>query len=64
MLFGFQESSKYLQNELESLEREQQQIDEQAAYLEKKLRKIMESGKFLLEIIVRARQNCLLNVDF
>ncbi|ROT67659.1 putative EH domain-binding protein 1-like [Penaeus vannamei] len=36
------ESSRYLQNELESLEREQQQIDEQAAKLEKRLRKIME----------------------
>ncbi|XP_068234461.1 EH domain-binding protein 1-like [Palaemon carinicauda] len=36
------ESSRYLQNELESLEREQQQIDEQAAKLEKRLRKVME----------------------
>nr|XP_045600175.1 EH domain-binding protein 1-like [Procambarus clarkii] len=36
------ESSRYLQNELESLEREQHQIDEQAAKLEKRLRKIME----------------------
>ncbi|KAK8730780.1 hypothetical protein OTU49_007928, partial [Cherax quadricarinatus] len=36
------ESSRYLQNELESLEREQHQIDEQAARLEKRLRKIME----------------------
>ncbi|XP_071527981.1 EH domain-binding protein 1 isoform X4 [Panulirus ornatus] len=36
------ETSRYLQNELESLEREQQQIDEQAAKLEKRLRKIME----------------------
>lgn len=36
------ESSRYLQNELESLEREQQQIDGQAAKLERRLRKIMD----------------------
>ncbi|KAG7163725.1 putative Bivalent Mical/EHBP Rab binding domain-containing protein [Homarus americanus] len=42
------ESSRYLQNELESLEREQQQIDEQAAKLEKRLRKIMDlRGKLM-----------------
>lgn len=36
------ECSRYLQNELQSLEREQQQIDGQAAKLERRLRKIMD----------------------
>jgi archaellum component FlaC len=34
----------YIQNELEALEREQKQIDMQAAFLEKDLRGVMESG--------------------
>jgi hypothetical protein len=34
----------YIQNELEALEREQKQIDKQAAFLEKDLRRVMESG--------------------
>lgn len=34
----------YIQNELEALEREQKQIDKQAAILEKDLRKVMEHG--------------------
>jgi archaellum component FlaC len=34
----------YIQNELEALEREQKQIDMQAALLEKNLRGVMESG--------------------
>ena len=36
----------YIQNELEALEREQKQIDKQAAILEKDLRRVMEMGKF------------------
>ena len=35
----------YIQNELEALEREQKQIDKQAAFLEKDLRRVMEMGK-------------------
>lgn len=38
------EVGSYIQNELEALEREQKQIDRQAAYLEKQLRVVMESG--------------------
>lgn len=38
------EVGSYIQNELEALEREQKQIDRQAAYLEKELRLVMESG--------------------
>ncbi|EEB12203.1 protein MLP1, putative [Pediculus humanus corporis] len=38
------EIGNYIQNELEALEREQKQIDKQAALLEKELRKVMESG--------------------
>lgn len=34
----------YMQNELEALEREQKQIDKQAGFLEKELRRVMESG--------------------
>ncbi|XP_069677156.1 EH domain-binding protein 1 isoform X2 [Periplaneta americana] len=34
----------YIQNELEALEREQKQIDKQAALLEKDLRRVMEAG--------------------
>ncbi|XP_014259920.1 EH domain-binding protein 1-like isoform X2 [Cimex lectularius] len=34
----------YIQNEMEALEREQKQIDKQAAVLEKELRTIMETG--------------------
>ncbi|XP_046676069.1 EH domain-binding protein 1-like isoform X2 [Homalodisca vitripennis] len=34
----------YIQNELEALEREQKQIDKQAAILEKEIRKVMETG--------------------
>jgi len=37
----------YIQNELEALEREQKQIDKQAALLEKDLRRVMESGTIL-----------------
>lgn len=37
----------YIQNELEALEREQKQIDKQAAILEKEIRKVMETGKIL-----------------
>jgi septal ring factor EnvC (AmiA/AmiB activator) len=37
----------YIQNELEALEREQKQIDKQAALLEKDLRSVMESGTVL-----------------
>lgn len=36
----------YIQNELEALEREQKQIDKQAAILEKELRKVMELGAY------------------
>ncbi|XP_049830538.1 EH domain-binding protein 1 isoform X1 [Schistocerca gregaria] len=36
--------NNYIQNELEALEREQKQIDKQAALLEKDLRKVMEAG--------------------
>lgn len=40
----------YIQNELESLEREQKQIDRHAALLEKEIRKVMDTGNvdFLL----------------
>ncbi|XP_076306130.1 EH domain-binding protein 1-like isoform X8 [Tachypleus tridentatus] len=38
------EKSSYVTNELEALEREQEQIDKEAAELEKKLRKVMEYG--------------------
>ena len=38
----------YIQNELEALEREQKQIDKQAALLEKDLRRVMESGTVLI----------------
>lgn len=38
------EIGNYIQNELEALEREQKQIDKQAAVLEKELRLVMESG--------------------
>ena len=34
-----------MENELESLEREQTQIDKQAAKTERKLRKVMERGE-------------------
>ena len=36
-------SSNYIENELEALEREQKQIDKQAAVLEKELRQVMEA---------------------
>lgn len=42
----------YIQNEMEALEREQNQIDEQAALMEKELRRVMETGSsffFFLE---------------
>lgn len=35
----------YIQNEMDALEREQKQIDKQAAVLEKELRNVMELGK-------------------
>ncbi|XP_026276335.1 EH domain-binding protein 1 isoform X1 [Frankliniella occidentalis] len=38
------EVGSYIQNELEALEREQKQIDRQAAILEKNLRSVMETG--------------------
>ncbi|XP_071450234.1 EH domain-binding protein 1 isoform X2 [Hetaerina americana] len=39
------DAGNYIQNELEALEREQSQIDKQAALLEKELRNIMDMGK-------------------
>lgn len=39
-----QDIVNYIQNELEALEREQKQIDKQAALLEKDLRRVMEAG--------------------
>ena len=39
------EVSQYLAGELAALEREQAQIDAQAAKLEKRLRRVMEAGE-------------------
>jgi hypothetical protein len=54
----------YIQNELEALEREQKQIDKQAALLEKDLRRVMESGTgltgHLTVCIVGGHQNAYL----
>ncbi|XP_067120023.1 EH domain-binding protein 1 isoform X3 [Centruroides vittatus] len=41
--------SSYVHHELDALEREQLEIDKNAAELEKKLRKVMESGNSVLE---------------
>lgn len=38
------DTSNYIANELETLEKEQGKIDQQAAILERKLRKLMEPG--------------------
>ena len=38
------DSSQYICNELETLEKEQMKIDQQAAVLERKLRRLMEGG--------------------
>ena len=38
------DTSQYISNELETLEKEQMKIDQQAAALERKLRKLMEDG--------------------
>jgi hypothetical protein len=38
------DTSNYIANELETLEKEQLKIDQQAAILERKLRKLMEPG--------------------
>lgn len=38
------DTSNYIANELETLEKEQLKIDQQAALLERKLRKLMEPG--------------------
>lgn len=52
----------YIQNEMEALEREQKQIDKQAAGLEKDLRKIMETGSDReLEEVLMARWFTLVN---
>lgn len=40
-----QDTSHYVQNEMAVLDREQSQIDECAAKLEKQLREIMDTGK-------------------
>lgn len=39
------DTSNYIANELETLEKEQAKIDQQAAILERKLRKLMEPGQ-------------------
>lgn len=39
------DTSHYIANELETLEKEQAKIDQQAAILERKLRKLMEPGQ-------------------
>ena len=43
-----QETSEYILGEYSALDREQKQIDERAAYVEKALRQAMEEGQFLI----------------
>lgn len=50
-LQSFKNEINYIQNEMESLEREQKQIDCQADELEVELRKVMNTGKL---------QNCII----
>jgi len=42
---GLRRTQSYIENELDSLEKEQEQIDQQARELEKILRDVMKSGK-------------------
>lgn len=44
MEFARRDTSHYISNELETLEMEQMKIDQQAAVLEPKLRRLMENG--------------------
>lgn len=48
----------YIQNELESLEREQKQIDRHAATLEKEIRKVMDTGNTHFHYHHRSCQLC------
>ena len=41
---NLKDTNQYVQNEMDALEREQQQIDRRAAMLETQLRKVMEKG--------------------
>ena len=43
-LNGKQIPSSYVCNEIEALEREEEQIDREAHFLEKRLRRLMENG--------------------
>ena len=47
-LQNLKDTNQYVQNEMETLEREQQQIDRRATKLEKELRKVMEKGENIL----------------
>ena len=46
------ETSQYLAGEMAALEREQAQIDAQAARLEKRLRKVMNAGEWMTGLLV------------
>ncbi len=51
-VFGYlQDVSQYVLGEMQALEAEQKQIDRRADIVEKKLRRLMESGKSLIKIV-------------
>ncbi len=51
-VFGYlQDVSQYVLGEMQALEAEQKQIDRRADIVEKKLRRLMESGKSLIKVV-------------
>lgn len=49
--FYLQDISQYVLGEMQALEAEQRQIDRRADIVEKKLRRLMESGKSLSTVV-------------
>lgn len=47
-----QDVSQYVLSEMQALEAEQKQIDRRADIVERKLRRLMESGKSLFKVVV------------
>lgn len=46
-----QDGSQYVLSEIQALEAEQKQIDHRADIVEKKLKRLMESGKSLIKVV-------------
>jgi len=59
--FYLQDISQYVLGEMQALEAEQRQIDRRADIVEKKLRRLMESGKSMSTVFLPSNKSKLKN---